>query len=625
MISTFAGIEIGKRSLVAHTQGLNTVGHNMANASTEGYSRQRVELTTLEPLYAPSLEREETPGQIGMGVVVERIERVRDELLEGRIVAQGSREGYWKVTDKYALMLEDIYNEPGDSSVRKRMDEFWGSWEALSANPGDTAARKAVLERGESLLDGVHDRYARLKGLRDMVEGDVGVTVGRITSLSKQIADLNGEIVKVKAMGDDPNDLLDRRDMLVGELSGLVDVSVSGADPDEFVVSVGGKTLVQGRAYREIALKTDPADNEGYAKVVWKDDGRDFDPRSGELRALLELRDVTIRGEIQKLDTMALNFADLVNEVHKKGWGANGKTGVAFFEEYPFVTNLAGNYDRDGDGTYDSTWLFRMTGKNVLDPKAQVGLAGKISLPGKDGDVAVEYYPTDRVADIVERINNSGAEVTARIDSAGKLALKATASASPGSPDFVIRSLADTGQFLVGYAGVLAAEGAGGAYAWDRPDAALALAAGSDYAVAPFLHPAGWIGLSAAVKGDPLSIAAGLGEGGNPAKEGDGGAALAIARLRTGAVMVGRDKTFDDFFANAVADIALKGEQAGKTLKTEQEIMKSLKDMRDAISGVNIDEELSQMIKYQHGYAAAARFISTFNEMLDTIINRLGV
>ena len=140
MQSTFTGIEIGKRSLNAHNQGLITIGHNLANASTEGYSRQRVELGTMEPLYAPELNREETPGQIGQGVVIERIERVRDGLLEGRIVSESGLEGYWGSRDKYVLMLEQVHNEPSDSSVRTMMDRFWDSWQELSLRPSDAAA-----------------------------------------------------------------------------------------------------------------------------------------------------------------------------------------------------------------------------------------------------------------------------------------------------------------------------------------------------------------------------------------------------------------------------------------------------------------------------------------------------
>jgi flagellar hook-associated protein 1 FlgK len=110
-----------------------------------------------------------------------------------------------------------------------------------------------------------------------------------------------------------------------------------------------------------------------------------------------------------------------------------------------------------------------------------------------------------------------------------------------------------------------------------------------------------------------------------PANSGDGSAALAIASLRNTPVMVGKLTSFDQYFADAVAEAGLKGEEAQIALETQELIMKELRDMRDSISGVNIDEELAAMIKFQHGYAASARFIAMFNQMLDTIINRMGV
>src|SRR5262245_22186260 len=114
MDSAFSGIEIGKRSLFAHNRALTTVGHNLSNANTEGFSRQRVQFSSSEPIYRPDLARAETPGQIGQGVDIARVERVKDQLLEGRIVTNGSDEGYWQARDNYVKQLEQIYNEPSE-------------------------------------------------------------------------------------------------------------------------------------------------------------------------------------------------------------------------------------------------------------------------------------------------------------------------------------------------------------------------------------------------------------------------------------------------------------------------------------------------------------------------------
>jgi flagellar hook-associated protein 1 len=623
--STFGPIELGKRGIVAHTMGLQTIGHNMSNAGVEGYSRQRVEMNASPPLYMPQLNRENTPGQIGQGVEVARIERARDTLLEGRIVAEGNVEGFWDTRDKYLLMMEQVLNEPTEHSVRTLMDKFWESWQELSLRPGEMAARRAVLQRGEGLIDGIHDQHRRLAAVRDMIEGDVRGTVTQVNELARDIAGLNSEIIKVQAMGDNPNDLLDRRDLLIGRLSSLVDVSVTDRGSGELVVHTGGMHLIQGAHHEEFTLVAD-RDNEGFSRVYWEGGTQEAFFRGGKLASLLDLRDGDARGEIQKLDLMTVNFMDLVNEIHRRGFSQNGETGNDFFVEYPFVLDSQGNYDRNGDGAFDSSYIFRITGTNALQAKDLIGLAGTLTLPGREVPVRVDYHPTDTVEDLVNRINLSGAEVAARLNSEGKLSLKGVPAADTANPDFVIRGLEDSGQFLAGYAGMLKASGPAGAYAWAQADAVRALRPdGTAYAVAPLTHPAGWIQVNPRVREDPTLIAAASGQDGISAGAGDGSAALAIAQLRTRPAMIGFTSTFDGWFADRIADIGLRGEDAQRSLDTARLVMKDLKDTRESISGVNIDEELTRMITYQHGYAAIARYITTFDEMLNIVINRMGV
>ena len=201
---------------------------------------------------------------------------------------------------------------------------------------------------------------------------------------------------------------------------------------------------------------------------------------------------------------------------------------------------------------------------------------------------------------------------------------------SPGSsleqPDFVIKKVEDSGQFLVGYAGLLRKSGSEGAYTWDKPDAITAIRAeNTSYSVAPVVHPSGWIALNDEIKRDPLSVAASLGSPTKPGDIGDGRAALEMADLRQKAVMVGSSPGFDDYFADRVAAVGTKGQEAQIASRTQELIMKNLRDARESYSGVNMDEELAQMMKFQHGYNAAAKFISEIDKMLDTVINRLGV
>jgi flagellar hook-associated protein 1 FlgK len=625
MTSTFQGIEMGKRAVVAHQQAITTAGHNLSNMNTEGYSRQRVEFVPFEPIYVPGLEREETPGQIGQGVVIERIERLRNQLLDEQIVAQASGKGYWKARDPYISHMEAIYNEVGDSSVRGNLDKFWDAWEELANNPADAPPRTAVVERGKTLVDSITNRFQRLKGLQDMVEKDIVMTVSRVNDLSSQIAGLNEQIQKVRALGDNPNDLMDRRDLLVDRLAELIDVTVDRRDPDEFMVHTAGMILVQGGIGRQFTLENQPGD-DGYSRVFWAETEQEINFRDGSLKALFDLRDITIESEIQSLDSLTMNFIDLVNEVHREGYGTNGVTGMDFFVERPFVPNVSGNYDRSGDGEFDSTYLFRMNGSNALELNAQPGLEGTMTLSGPDGNVEVNYYATDTVGEIIARINNSGAEVTARLNRDGMLSLKGTPAEGWENPDFVIRHVEDSGFFLEGYAGLLAGRGPEGAYDWGGPDAAIALSGGTNsFSVAPVAHPSGWIEVNPALLRDAGSVASGFGQNGRTANPGNGEAAMAISNIRYSKVMVGKEKTFDDYFAEAVGYIGELGQQSRDMLDTSEQKMKDLIERRQSVAGVNINEELADLLRFQHGYNAAARFITTVNTMLDTLINRMGV
>lgn len=635
MQSTFSGIELGKRGILAHQRALQTVGHNLTNASTEGYSRQRVQLQATAPIYRPQLNRAETAGQIGQGVDVARIERVRDGLLEGRIIAATGDQSYWETRDRYILQMEQVYNEVGESSVRNLMDRFWDSWQELSLFPEQRAARESVLQRGQALVEGIQLRYNNLDRIRGMVEQEIQGNVEQVNTLIRDIAALNQEITNVKAAGDSPNDLMDRRDLLVERLSEHMDIRIDDRDPDEFSVYTAGFHIIQGRVARPFEIQPN-RQNEGFSEVAWSHSGEAVRFRGGSLGALQELRDVDLRTEIQALDTMSINTMDLVNEIHRDGYGINGRTGEDFFTEYPAILNAQGNYDRDQDGTVDHSYIFRVNGSNTLDLQAQIGLEGVIRLPaGSDiadgGILEVAYRAVDTVEDVIARINNSGADVTARLNRLGQLEFKATTARDLDQPDFVLRHLEDSGQFLTGYAGILADSGPGGAFTWEQPDAILALRgetatrAGADFSVAPLMHPSGWMEVNQDIVREPASIASSFSVAGSPGETGDGRAALEIASLRNSPVGIGQAETLDDYFADTVARIGLKGEESDLALDTSERMLKDLTDMRQAISGVNIDEELAEMIKFQHGYQAAARFISNIDQMLDTIINRMGV
>ncbi|MBQ2080900.1 MAG: flagellar hook-associated protein FlgK [Treponema sp.] len=623
MAGSFGGIEIGKRSLMTHSLQIQTAGHNISNADTEGYTRQRVNVRAFDPLYRPDLERAETAGQIGQGTQAESVKRLRDELLDTRIVAQTNIEAYWETREKYYTMLEQIYNEPEEISVRGNMDKFWESWQELSIYPDQDAARQAVVSRADSLTNSIRQRNLSLTAIGNQINEDINGTVRQVNDYARQIAELNHEIVRSQALGDDPNDLMDRRDLLVEKLGKLINVTVERKDPDEFMVHTDGQIIVQGSVARQIEAVPD-IEQGGYSQLRWVDTQYDAYFSGGSLGALVELRDVDVRSEMQSLNTMTLNFADLVNDVHRNAVGKNNVTGLDFFTTHPFVENINGNYDRDGDGVEDTSYVFRFTGTNALRSKEQIGLEGEITISGHDGNVTVPYYATDTVDELVERINNTDGEVKAYLDRDNHLALKATTANDSGNPDFVIRHVEDSGMFLTGYAGILRESGADGAYDFNQADAVNALA-DARFGVSPMVNPSAYIQVNDKIHSDIQSVAAAFPNVQGTADAGDARAAVEIAAIRNTKVMIGRSKTFDDFFADSVTNVGLKGEQAENMLASQNAIMNDLKSLRDSISGVNVDEELADIIKFQHGYNAAAKFITVQDELLETIINRLGI
>lgn len=623
MANSFAGIEIGKRSLMAHSTQIQTAGHNISNADTEGYSRQRVIVKSFEPIYRPDLERAMVPGQIGQGCDVESINRIKDELLESRIVEQKNVESYWETRDKYYSMIESVYNEPNDVSVRTNMDKFWQGWQELSTYPESDAARLAVVVRGQTLTNSIQQQYKSLRGIGDQINGDIDAVVKQVNDLSRQIASVNGEIVRSKGLGDNPNDLMDRRDLLVEKLSSLINVTVTQKDPDEFMVHTDGQIIVQGSLARQIET-VGQLDNNGYGKLMWSDTKLDAEFHGGTLGALVELRDKDIRTEIQSLNTMALNFADLVNDVHRNAIGKNNTTGLDFFVQHDFVENVNGNYDRNGDGVEDTSYIFRMTGTNALKMQEQIGLSGTMTINGASGNIDVAYFSTDTVEDVINRINDSNGEVKAYLDRNSCLVLKATSSKGMENPDFVIRHVEDSGMFLTGYSGILQGSGADNAYDFNRANAVDVLA-GAQFAVSPVLNPSAYIEVNGLIQNDVSSVAAAFKNSQGFAEPSDGRAAVEMAAIRNTKIMIGSQRTFDDYFADTITNVGLKGEQAQNQLATQNKIMGDLRDLRDSISGVNIDEELADIIKFQHGYNVAAKFISVQDELLDTLINRLGV
>lgn len=631
MISTFHGIEMGKRSLVAHTQAMNVTGQNLNNLNTEGYSRQKIELQTFSPLYIPGLSRENTPGQIGQGVEVATVRRIRDQLVDNRIISSSKDFGYFDMKNKYLHQMQLVYAEPSVyndpmmyNTLRRGFDEFMNAWSDVANNPEEKSARTVLVEKANILTNSVQHHFQQMTDIRNNVNMEIEEKVKEVNDLAMKIANLNDRILRSEAVGDNPNDLYDKRDLFIDRLSKIADVNVSREDSNELVLYIGSKMLVQGGEYEQLRMIPDSA-NRGYNDIYWAD-GEMVQFRGGELAGLVDLRDVDLYEEQKKINSFAVNVTDLVNEIHRDGFGLNGTTGNSFFIEYPYTTDASGNFDADRDGADDSTYLFKISGTNKVELTDKIGIRGEMNING----VNIEYIETDTLQNVINKINEAGAGVNAFVNAQGKLSLKADYFTDGETPDFILRHVEDSGMFLTGYAGILQQSGADGAFDSSNVGEVAKLRADSVWSIAPLTDPAVYMAVDSKIKKDVNYIAAagGVDTTGDGIKNisngsGDSSNALRISSLKENHVMVGMSMTFSQYFENLVADVGSRAREAESGFKVQETMMNNLENLRKSVSAVNLDEEFANLIKFQHGYNATAKFVSEMDKMLETLIAKI--
>ncbi|HOO72327.1 MAG TPA: flagellar hook-associated protein FlgK [Spirochaetota bacterium] len=635
MNSTFMGLEIGKRGLMSHQQALHVTGHNISNAENKEYSRQRVVITAADPLYIPSLSRAETPGNIGQGSMVSIVERIRDSFIDDRIITEKNTMGYWKARNDYIYQIEMVYNEPSDQGLRSRLDELWRAWEELSKYPEERATREVVKEKAVALTNEVQHVYKQLYELRLSANREIEARVNQINLYARDIRDLNERILKAEAVGDNPNDLKDKRDALIEKLSTIVDISVGRTDKDEIIVYIGSENLVQGEVLHPLEAVADP-DNNGFFKVVWKKTGRDVTYSGGELASLVEIRDEVIRGNINNVNAFAINLADLTNEVHRDGFSRRSETNIDFFNHMTLSDNVEGNVDLNSDGVEDVTAIFKVAGNNKIDASAAIGITGTLTFVMNnelESEVQVDYNEKDTALSVIKKINDAHLGVVAYLNHDSQVALKATIAKDDDKKNFIIRHLEDSGQFLVGLTGVLKQSGAQGAFDYRRVnDIAKFLPEREHVTITPKFNPASHMAVSDAIMNDIDRISAaqgkdlgGTGDYNRTNGIGDGSNALRIAKLRHVNSMVDDNTTFNDFYISVVSKVGAQGEESKDRIQNQETLLKNLTNLRESVSGINLDEEMANMVAFQHGYNAAARVINTMDSMLDVIINRMGV
>lgn len=494
MRSTFFGMEIARRALMAQQRAMDVASHNIANANNPAYSRQRASMVASAPYAPPGSEPAGQAGQAGTGVWVAAIERLRDGFLDQRMRQEGALLGYWQVHRDTLEQVERLVAEPSDQGLQAALDQFWQALQDLSTQPDSRAARELVVRRGELLAFSVRQLFERVQRLRLDLESAASLKVQQANQLARQVALLNGQIARVAASGQRPNDLLDERDQLLEQLAGLLGVQVhfrpvgdSGV-ADVVTVSLNGVALVDGERAYSLVLQGNPGEQVLRADIPA---GPALLP-GGEVGAYLELRGTAVDstsasgflGELLRdLDLLVRELGSRINELHRQGYPLSGSApGDLPFFAAPPGQNVPS--DADGDG-----W----------------------------------------VAD--------------------------------------------------------------------------------DLQVEPSL-------LS-----DPEQLAAAL----SPDSPGDGANALAMARIKFERLAGLGDATAGDFLASLVGRLGVRSQQAQTMADNQELVVQELRTLRESLSGVSLDEEMADLVRFEHAYGAAARVMTAMDSVLDTLIQRTGL
>lgn len=554
-------LSLAKQSLLAAQLAQQTAGGNIANAATPGFSRRRVELSEAPPVPTRG-------GLAGMGVQVSQIRRLRDLFLDSQFRADST--GLAEARARATLLdrIGTLLGVPGATPVGQALDSFFGALGDLATHPEDLPTRTTVIARGQTLAATLNRLADQLSNLKRETFSTLQDRVTQVNSLAGQIANLNARL----AGGTDPT-VLDERDRLIDQMAELVGVRVSvGSNGVAQVALAGsGALLVDGSRAGTLTLSGDPVAGSATLSL----DGATLQAPNGEVGALLTLRNSTTEGipyVANQLDALAAGLIQAVNRVHASGVGLVG---------LPSATS----------------------GNAVSSPTAPLGSAGLPVTP-KAGSFTVAVF------------NSTGAMV-----SSGSITV-----------DPATTTLSSLATSLSGIAG-LSATVSGGTITITPTSAANAVVFGadtSDTLVALGLNrffagtDARTLAVDATLAANPnrlaaaqLNVAAGLFSPGDPSN------AQALANLRTSRFLAGNTQTPAEFLGALTGTVGALGGAAQTDMQAREAMVAASDAQRRSTSGVSLDEEMADMVRFQHAFEASARFIKTVDEMMRTVLEIL--
>ncbi len=337
-------LHIGKSGLSAARAGVSTSGHNIANANTEGYSRQRIQQNATA---TDGTDRGRVT--LGTGTEVSRVERINNDYIEKQIRSSGRDLAYSEEREVLLRQTEDIFNEMNGDGLNRVMARFFNDFRQLSNEPENLALREAIRESAQSMINDFKRMKSQLDDVRSHIDSRIEGNVRELNQLASEIAELNVKVRQVEIAGGSPNDLLDKRDLALKKLGAIVDVGSYIDKGNEMIVDIRGLgPFVTGGAAEKLSTLRTPAEADGKRGNTVDiysggDGGHPVTSRvvTGKLGALLKTRDATLATLEEKMNTIAFELARSVNEVHRMGFSREGGTQIDFFRPIDSISSAA--------------------------------------------------------------------------------------------------------------------------------------------------------------------------------------------------------------------------------------------------------------------------------------------
>lgn len=604
MQSTFSGLNTMVNGIYTQRLGLNTVGHNISNSNTEGYSRQ-----TAHAAATPSSEVYTLAGasQVGNGSTVTSVIRARDIYADRQYWKENSTDGYYNGKANNYAKIESIFNDSDNSGVQNAMEKFYQAWQDCSTTASSDTSRQNVINAGQNFAQSLQIAAKQTKEQIDSLYDDISLSVVKMNRLMGQVVELNKNIAGIEATGAHANDLRDQRDLIVDQLTSMTDITVYESANGMYTLVSNGTTLVNGITKVDLEMSA-PKNNTTYSlsdyDIMIKQTGTVYTPGNGELKAQFEAV-AEDKGYIDQVANMAAFMFTTLNDQHKAGYGIDGSKDKPFGNANPkdnATTGLNFYGERDKAFQWDAK-----TGKLAV---YDVNTGAKEELSGMQIleilTVNSELTATDGHKKLATRSGerDDAGNLLYQTDT-GKTTTITTTDVNQAKID------ANTNKPLY-----MALDGT------TTTDAKLAKQDANGNALYLLkdvkLDPQGKKPLALDVNGT-----------------GDGSNAVWIAALfncerdKTSPEVNGTDRLIGNgslysYYNTSMTTMGSDASNMNGRVKFQSGVMDQVENLRSSTNGVNWDEELSNMITFQQGYSACSRCLSAMDECLEKLINGTG-